>query len=68
MDATTTETFTRLARAVGAGRGVTLDELGACHALARALHEEESDPDRVEELRQRLGLEDVFNLKEETTA
>ena len=54
--------FDRLAKAItGRGRGITLAELRDCHALAREMESPEPDPERMEMLARRLGL-DVEDL------
>ena len=52
------ERFDRLCKAVcSRGRGMTLPQLGAAHALARELGEDEPDRERVDFLSRRLDLD-----------
>jgi len=50
--------YDALCRLVGAqGQGITLPQLGDAHALARILESRDPDPDRVDALAHRLGLD-----------
>ena len=58
MDGAAMDRFDALCRAVAArGKGLTLQQIGDAGALARELSE--PDTDRVEVLREQLGLEAV---------
>ena len=56
-DPAVTEEFDRLCKAVARqGRGLSLGQLGDCHALARELCAPDPDPDHIAFLRRRLAL------------
>ena len=51
-------TFDRICKAVtGRGKGITLQEIGDAHALARELEKEEPDPERVALFTGRLNVD-----------
>lgn len=54
------ERFDRVCDLLGAQRkGITLEQLGLAHALARELEADDSDRNKVEELCAALGIEDL---------
>ena len=58
MDATAMALFDRFCRAVAArGKGLSLGQIGDAGALSRELSSPDPDPEKVELLRSRLGLE-----------
>lgn len=60
MDPATRARFDRFCALVAQeteGPGITTTEIGDCGALARELEEESPDPERLEMLAGRLGLE-----------